>query len=136
MQFDRTKCLAALKRCRCLNQLESCLEEGLRQLKIKCIVLFGRLRGCGNSPRDLYVMLNERRIEDTRRKMPWQLGNIEYLLAMEEIYARKKRRGVWSARQIKMHEREVAIKFKFCSLKVNAYSSTIEKGRRNLCVCI
>jgi len=90
MQFDRTKCLAALKRCRCLNQLESCLEEGLRQLKIKCIVLFGRLRGCGNSPRDLYVMLNERRIEDTRRKMPWQLGNIEYLLAMEEIYARKK----------------------------------------------
>jgi hypothetical protein len=35
-------------------------------------------------------MLNEKRIEDIRQKMPWKLSSKERLLAMEEIYARKK----------------------------------------------
>lgn len=42
----------------------------------------------------------------------------------------KKRRGVWSARQIKMHEREVAIKFKLMHIQAQL------KKREEMCVCV
>lgn len=55
------------------------------------------------------MLLNESRIEDTQHRMQRQQSNKEHLAAREEICARekKKHRGRWLARHVKLLEREI-----------------------------